>query len=165
MTAVGSEKDAGAHLSSSSSSTSPPGSGDLTEEKQRSLSLTSNTSEESGPLSPLEHSLTTDIRTEAEQEAARAELVLTQTRTSIGSTASRPPDYEVVFDADDPENPRNWYVVLLRRLIAVSDRLMPHADTCCQVVTVPIMDAFLRVILHMGCGAVQHRLYRGNARQ
>ncbi len=33
----------------------------------------------------------------------------TRTRTSIASAASRPPDFEVTFDADDPENPRNWY--------------------------------------------------------
>ncbi|EMR62584.1 putative mfs multidrug transporter protein [Eutypa lata UCREL1] len=37
------------------------------------------------------------------QEATRV-----RTATSFGSSASRPPDHEVVFDDDDPENPRNW---------------------------------------------------------
>jgi hypothetical protein len=31
-----------------------------------------------------------------------------RTGTSIGSAASRPPDFEVSFEADDPENPKNW---------------------------------------------------------
>ncbi|KAK4218331.1 major facilitator superfamily domain-containing protein [Rhypophila decipiens] len=35
-------------------------------------------------------------------------LALVQTRTSIGSSASRPPEYEVVFEPGDPENPKNW---------------------------------------------------------
>ncbi|KAL2752161.1 hypothetical protein ACRALDRAFT_1037253 [Sodiomyces alcalophilus JCM 7366] len=34
---------------------------------------------------------------------------LAQTRTGA-STASRPPDFEVTFGPDDPENPRNWPV-------------------------------------------------------
>lgn len=32
---------------------------------------------------------------------------LCKTQTS-GSTASRPPDFEVTFGPDDPENPKNW---------------------------------------------------------
>ncbi|KAK4124624.1 MFS general substrate transporter [Parathielavia appendiculata] len=35
-------------------------------------------------------------------------LAHTATRTSVTSSASRPPDYEVTLDATDPENPRNW---------------------------------------------------------
>ncbi|AEO68050.1 uncharacterized protein THITE_11301, partial [Thermothielavioides terrestris NRRL 8126] len=35
-------------------------------------------------------------------------LSLARTRTSITSAASRPPDFEVTLDDDDPENPRNW---------------------------------------------------------
>jgi hypothetical protein len=31
-----------------------------------------------------------------------------RTGTTIGSTASRLPDFEVSFEADDPENPKNW---------------------------------------------------------
>ena len=31
-----------------------------------------------------------------------------RTVTSIGTTGSRPPDFEVDFELDDPENPRNW---------------------------------------------------------
>ncbi|KAK0649471.1 major facilitator superfamily domain-containing protein [Cercophora newfieldiana] len=110
------EKGAAARLSSSSSSSSLSSSPRLgasvggAEEKEATPSLASHISDTSDPLSPLEHALTTDLRTEAEHEAARAELALTQTRTrtSIGSHASRPPDFEVVFDSDDSENPRNW---------------------------------------------------------
>ncbi|KAK4100339.1 MFS general substrate transporter, partial [Parathielavia hyrcaniae] len=32
----------------------------------------------------------------------------TATGTSVTSSASRPPDYEVTLDPTDPENPRNW---------------------------------------------------------
>lgn len=35
-------------------------------------------------------------------------IAITQTRSSIGSSATRPPEYEVVFEPDDPENPKNW---------------------------------------------------------
>ncbi|AEO59927.1 hypothetical protein MYCTH_2308617 [Thermothelomyces thermophilus ATCC 42464] len=35
-------------------------------------------------------------------------LHLTRTRTSVTSAASRPLDFEVTIEADDPENPRNW---------------------------------------------------------
>ncbi|KAK3952352.1 major facilitator superfamily domain-containing protein [Pseudoneurospora amorphoporcata] len=35
-------------------------------------------------------------------------LSTVQTRTSTFSSASRPPDYEVVFTSCDPENPKNW---------------------------------------------------------
>jgi len=65
---------------------------------------------DSDPLSPLEHALTPDLRTEAEHALARAEPALSnaQTRTSVGSAASRPPDFEIVFDPEDAENPRNW---------------------------------------------------------
>lgn len=37
-------------------------------------------------------------------------LAVAHTRTSIGSSASRPPEYEVLFEPDDPENPKNWPV-------------------------------------------------------
>jgi hypothetical protein len=32
----------------------------------------------------------------------------TRTATSIGTTGSRPPDFEVDFEPNDPDNPRNW---------------------------------------------------------
>lgn len=35
-------------------------------------------------------------------------LTYTRSAASAGSTASRPPDYEVTFTPDDPEDPRNW---------------------------------------------------------
>ncbi|KAL2268390.1 hypothetical protein VTJ83DRAFT_3236 [Remersonia thermophila] len=35
-------------------------------------------------------------------------LTHTATHTSITSAASRPPDFEVTFAPDDPEDPRNW---------------------------------------------------------
>ncbi|CAI4219593.1 unnamed protein product [Parascedosporium putredinis] len=42
--------------------------------------------------------------------AARNVLTHIRTGTSICSAASRPPDYEVVFEPGDPEDPRNWPV-------------------------------------------------------
>ncbi len=63
-------------------------------------------SDDSDPLSPLEHALTPDLQVEDERVAR--ELTLARTTTSIGSNASRPPDYEVTFETDDPENPKNW---------------------------------------------------------
>ncbi|KAK1451368.1 major facilitator superfamily transporter [Colletotrichum paranaense] len=67
----------------------------------------SHSSTDTDPLEPLEHALTPDLETEAEH-VAREPITYTRTGTSIGSTASRPPDYEVVFEPDDPENPKNW---------------------------------------------------------
>jgi hypothetical protein len=51
--------------------------------------------------------MSTEIETEAEREA-RDPITHTRTGTSIGSTASRPPDFEVIFEENDPENPKNW---------------------------------------------------------
>ena len=67
-----------------------------------SPSITSSSSQSSNPdpLSPLEYAL-----------AQTASITRTRTgRTSITSCASRPPDFEVTIDADDPENPKNWFV-------------------------------------------------------
>lgn len=66
----------------------------------------SRSSSDYDPLSPLEHALTPDLRTDAERNGLPLSAI--QTRTSVGSAASRPPDYEVVFEPDDPENPVNW---------------------------------------------------------
>jgi MFS transporter len=70
--------------------------------------LHSRTSHDSDPFEALERALTPDLETEAEH-AARAPITYTRTGgTSICSAASRPPDFEVVFEQDDPENPKNW---------------------------------------------------------
>ena len=66
-----------------------------------------SSSTSSDPFSALETALTPDLETPAEH-AARESLSRIRTGTSIGSVASRPPDFEVVFDDADPENPRNW---------------------------------------------------------
>jgi hypothetical protein len=85
---------------------------------------------DSNPLSPLERALGDPISTadieipdsddddddnidENNNNAAPLDLNLARTRTSVISSASRPPDYEVTLEADDPENPRNWYTPLL----------------------------------------------------
>ncbi|TWU78141.1 hypothetical protein ED733_007453 [Metarhizium rileyi] len=59
------------------------------------------------PLDNLEHCITPDVETEAER-MAREPITYTRTGTSIGSTASRPPEFEVYFEEGDVENPRNW---------------------------------------------------------
>ena len=58
-------------------------------------------------LEDLEHAITPDQQTAAEREA-REPITYTRTGTSFGSTASRPPDFEVVFEENDPEYPKNW---------------------------------------------------------
>lgn len=58
-------------------------------------------------VSTLSRAMSTEIETEAEREA-REPITHTRTGTSIGSTASRPPDFEVVYDENDPEDPKNW---------------------------------------------------------
>jgi hypothetical protein len=67
----------------------------------------SRRSQDSDPYEALERALTPDLETEAEH-TAREPISHTRTGTSIGSNASRPPDFEVIFDTDDPENPKNW---------------------------------------------------------
>jgi len=64
-------------------------------------------SHDSDPFDVLERALTPDLETEVEH-AAREPITYSQTGTSIGSAVSRPPDFEVVFEPDDPENPKNW---------------------------------------------------------
>ncbi|KAK1757261.1 citrinin biosynthesis cluster MFS transporter mrr1 [Echria macrotheca] len=69
----------------------------------------SHTTDDSDPLSPLEHALTPHLRTSMERATSLLGGTAAATRTmSVGSTASRPPDFEVVFEPDDPANPRNW---------------------------------------------------------
>ncbi len=67
----------------------------------------SSVSIESNILSPLEHALTPDLRTQAEH-LARPELTITKTNASFATTGSRTPDFEVDFGPDDPDDPRNW---------------------------------------------------------
>lgn len=64
---------------------------------------------ESDILSPLEHALTPDLRTE-EERLGRGALTITKTKTgtSFGTTGSRLPNFEVDFTPDDPDDPRNW---------------------------------------------------------
>ncbi|POR34910.1 Putative MFS-type transporter [Tolypocladium paradoxum] len=55
----------------------------------------------------LEHAVTPDVETEAER-MAREPITYTRTGTSIASVASRPPEFEVIFEDKDPENPKCW---------------------------------------------------------
>lgn len=58
----------------------------------------------------LERGLSADHHASDPDLAARNVLTHIRTGTSICSAASRPPDYEVVFEPGDPEDPRNWPV-------------------------------------------------------
>lgn len=51
--------------------------------------------------------MTPNVETEIEQ-AAREPISHAMTTTSLGSVASRLPDFEVTFSEDDPSNPKNW---------------------------------------------------------
>lgn len=65
-------------------------------------------SNDSDPYEALERALTPDQETPFER-AAREPISRTRTgATSITSSASRQPDFEVVFEPDDPNNPKNW---------------------------------------------------------
>lgn len=55
----------------------------------------------------LGHVATTDLETDAERRA-REPLAYTRTGASLSTVASRPAEYEVTFDENDPENPRCW---------------------------------------------------------
>ncbi|KAK3689832.1 major facilitator superfamily transporter [Podospora appendiculata] len=68
----------------------------------------STSTDDSDPLEPLEQAFSSPSQVGANQHATEGSLSHSHTRTSIGSAASRPPDFEVVFSPDDPENPRNW---------------------------------------------------------
>lgn len=60
-------------------------------------------------VSNLSRAMSTEIQTEAERQA-RDPITHTKSGASFGSTASRPPDFEVIFEENDPENPKNWPV-------------------------------------------------------
>ncbi|KAI0017123.1 polyamine transporter 3 [Xylariomycetidae sp. FL0641] len=79
-----------------------------TESRHSRRSNSSHDSDASGdtnPLEPLEIAMSRGSGADAFQEVTQI-----RTTTSIGSSASRPPDYEVVFEDDDPANPRNWSI-------------------------------------------------------
>lgn len=71
------------------------------------------------PYENLEHALTQDVDLaehdddddNCRRRPAAACEPMTRARTAASvaaSTASRPPDFEVIFEDADPENPRNW---------------------------------------------------------
>lgn len=102
------EKKGAAQTSSTlNPSSSDPEKEEHTNSSPRHSSHSSSDSIESDILSPLEHALTPDLRTEAEH-LARAELTITKTNASLATTGSRIPDFEVDFGPDDPDDPRNW---------------------------------------------------------
>jgi hypothetical protein len=57
------------------------------------------------PLEPLESALSNPYQGAIEEMPGP---YLTRTATSIGTSGSRPPDFEVDFEPNDPDNPRNW---------------------------------------------------------
>jgi hypothetical protein len=65
-------------------------------------------SRSSGPYENPQRHLTQEAEVEDSQHSVHEVITHIRTATSIGSHASRPPDFEVVFEDDDPENPRNW---------------------------------------------------------
>ncbi|KAI1473560.1 MFS general substrate transporter [Daldinia eschscholtzii] len=64
-------------------------------------SRASTASDDTDPLSPLELAISPGVQ--VFEEVARV-----RTGTSIGTSGSRFPDYEVAFEDNDPENPRYW---------------------------------------------------------
>lgn len=71
----------------------------------RQHSIESKYSLNPDPLAPLELALSSPDQ-RAVEEMSRP--YLTQTATSIGTTGSRLPDFEIDFGPNDPDNPRNW---------------------------------------------------------
>ncbi|KAK3305759.1 major facilitator superfamily domain-containing protein [Chaetomium strumarium] len=106
----------------------------LTNKEDSSSHSDSSSSTDADPLSPLEQALSRPISAAAieleietaplpddddddDNDHANSEgghdgpannLDLTRTRTSLASVASRLPEFEVTFEPDDPENPKNW---------------------------------------------------------
>lgn len=72
-----------------------------------SHSTSSRDSITSDPLSPLEHALTPDLRTDADLLSAPY-ITCTKTGTSLATNSSRLPSFEVDFTSEDPDDPRNW---------------------------------------------------------
>lgn len=55
----------------------------------------------------LERAATVDLETDQER-AAREPIAYTRSGASASTVASRPAEFEVIFDEGDPENPKNW---------------------------------------------------------
>ncbi|KAG4025476.1 hypothetical protein MFRU_057g00190 [Monilinia fructicola] len=72
-----------------------------------SIRSLSSDSINSDPLAPLEQALTPNLETAAEQ-LAHVQLSYTRTGTSYATTGSRNPSFEVDFEENDPDDPRNW---------------------------------------------------------
>lgn len=58
--------------------------------------------------SSLERAISSHQRVPADQFHHPYLTRTNQTAASIGTTGSRPPDFEIDFEPDDPQNPRNW---------------------------------------------------------
>ncbi|KAK7988461.1 alpha-mannosyltransferase [Apiospora arundinis] len=72
-------------------------------------SQVSNASHDTNPLEPLELAISGAYNTiDDGGDRDRDAVSRVRTGTSVGSTASRPPDFEVYFEDDDPDNPRYW---------------------------------------------------------
>jgi hypothetical protein len=89
------------HDKETSTPSSPAHSSRLSHSSSSAASTTSD------PLSPLERALTVDLFTDAEH-LSREEITYTRTGASLATNGSRPASFEVDFDVDDPEDPRNW---------------------------------------------------------
>lgn len=70
-------------------------------------SLVTRRLDNTDPYENLEYCISANVETEAER-MAHEPITYTRTGTSIGSTASRPPEFEVTFEENDAEDPRNW---------------------------------------------------------
>ncbi|KAH7015164.1 major facilitator superfamily domain-containing protein [Ilyonectria destructans] len=116
-----------------------------TADTQRSRrSFATRRSHESDIYEALEHALTPDVETEAEREA-REPITYTRTGTSIASAASRPPDFEVIFEEGDPENPRNWpfwYRAWITVSVSYSTWVIVLYSTCYTASLPGLIDEF-----------------------
>ncbi|KAK8055186.1 Major facilitator superfamily transporter [Apiospora rasikravindrae] len=69
----------------------------------------SHTSHDTDPLEPLELAISGAYNTMGDEDNFDREAVSrVHTAASVRSMASRPPDFEVYFEDDDPANPRYW---------------------------------------------------------
>ncbi|ETS73457.1 hypothetical protein PFICI_14403 [Pestalotiopsis fici W106-1] len=109
MTIDESEDDAPGQLNGSPHSQTRQGLQKQTSVHSRAshVSHTSHASDDSDPLAPLEFAISQGYGVD-DEDYGRAAITQIRTTTSIGSSASRPPDFEIVFVDNDPENPRNW---------------------------------------------------------
>lgn len=90
----------------------PPSSSSSSSFPSSTSTLTGTSASINGPhLEPIRtvasHCLTSNVETDAER-MAREPVAYIRTDSSIGSIASRQPEFEVDFSDNDPENPLNW---------------------------------------------------------